>query len=157
VTQLRSDAARNRDRIVEAAQCVFAEHGLRAPLEAVAERAGVGIATLYRRFPTRDALIGAAFEDGIAEYARAGEAALADPDAWTGFATFVERICAMQASDRGVQDVLTRTFPQSAALEKHRRRGYALSVKVIERAKAAGALRPDFTPEDLVLLLIPGR
>jgi Bacterial regulatory proteins, tetR family. len=151
---LRVDAERNRGRIVEAAQAAFAERGLDVPLEDVAGRAGVGIATLYRRFPTREDLIAACFERRVAEYAMAAEEALEAPEAWPGFAAYVERICAMQAADRGLKDVLTRTFPDAQALEAHRTRGYELSVQMIERAKAAGALRPDFVPEDLVLLLM---
>ena len=151
---LRVDAARNRGRIVEAAQAAFAERGLEVPLEDVAGRAGVGIATLYRRFPTRDDLIAACFERRVADYARAAEEALEAPDPWAGFSAYVERICAMQAADRGLKDVLTRTFPNAGAMEAHRTRAYELSVRVIERTQAAGALRADFVPEDLVLLLM---
>jgi AcrR family transcriptional regulator len=151
---LRVDAERNRGRILEAAEAAFATRGLDVPLEAVAEDAGVGIATLYRRFPRRDDLIVACFERRLAEYALAAEEALAAPDGWTGFCAYVERICAMQAADRGVKDVLTRTFPNGKALEAHRTRGYDLSVRLIERAQAEGSLRPDVVPEDLVLLLM---
>lgn len=151
---LRRDAARNRDKLIEAAQAVFAEQGLEVPLDAVADRACVGIATLYRRFPTRDALIAAAFEDRMAEYSRAAEEALEDPDPWTGFTGFVEHVCKMQAADRGVGDVFTRTLPAARGLEEQRERGYAFVVRLIERAKAAGRLRSDFTPEDLPLLLM---
>jgi hypothetical protein len=76
------------------------------------------------------------------------------PDAWAGFCAYVERVCAMQAADRGLRDVLTRTFPDARALEAHRTRGYELSVRMIERAQEAGDLRADFVPEDLVLLLM---
>ncbi|MDP9243516.1 MAG: TetR/AcrR family transcriptional regulator [Chloroflexota bacterium] len=151
---LRRDAARNRDKLIEAAQAVFAEQGLDVPLEAVADRACVGIATLYRRFPTRDALIAAAFEDRMAEYARVAEEALDDRDPWTGFTGFVEHICEMQAADRGVGDVFTRTLPAARGLEEERERGYAYVVRLIERAKLAGRLRTDFTAEDLPLLLM---
>jgi AcrR family transcriptional regulator len=151
---LRIDAERNRGRIVAAAQAAFAERGLEVPLEDVAGRAGVGIATLYRRFPTRDDLIAACFERRVADYAHAAEEALETPDAWAGFCAYVERVCGMQAADRGLKDVLTRTFPTAMAMEAHRMRGYELSVQVIERAKDAGALRADFVPEDLVLLLM---
>ena len=151
---LRVDAQRNRGRIVEAAQAAFAERGLDVPLEDVAGRAGVGIATLYRRFPTREGLIAACFERRVADYARAAEEALEVPDAWAGFCAYVERICAMQAADRGLKDVLTRTFPDAKTMEAHRTRGYELSVQMIERAQAAGTLRSDFVPEDLVLLLM---
>src|SRR6266576_4037268 len=94
---LRIDAELNRGRIVGAAQTAFAEQGLDVPLELVAERAGVGIATLYRRFPGRDDLIAACFEHRLAEYARAAEEALEADDAWSGFAGYIERICAMQS------------------------------------------------------------
>src|SRR5450756_2928067 len=100
---LRVDAARNRGRIVEAAQAAFAERGLDVPLEDVAGRAGVGIATLYRRFPTREDLIATCFERRVAEYARAADEALEAPEAWPGFCAYVERICAMQAADHGLR------------------------------------------------------
>jgi AcrR family transcriptional regulator len=139
---------------VEAASSAFAMHGLDASLDGVAEQAGVGIATLYRRFPTRDDLIAACFERRIAEYARAAEEALEAPDGWTGFCAYVERVCAMQAADRGLTDVLTRTFPNAKRLEAHRARGYELIVRLIERAQREGSLRSDVVPEDLVLLLM---
>ena len=112
---LRVDAERNRVRIVGAAQAAFAEHGLDVPLEDVAEDAGVGIATLYRRFPTRDDLIAACFERRLADYARLAEEALEAPDGWSGFCAYVEQVCAMQAADRGLKDVLTKlpTWPNS--------------------------------------------
>jgi AcrR family transcriptional regulator len=151
---LRADAVRNRGRIVKAAQKAFAERGLDVPLEAVADQAGVGIATVYRRFPSREDLIAACFEHRLEEYARAAEEALEAPDGWSGFCAYVERICAMQAADRGLKDVLTRTFPDARALEAHRARGYESAIRLIERAQAEGTLRSDLVPEDLVLLLM---
>lgn len=153
-SRLRIDAERNRSRIVEAAQADFAERGLDVPLEDVAEHAGVGIATLYRRFPTRDDLIAACFERRLEEYARVAEEALEASDGWSGFCAYVERVCSMQAADRGFNDVLTRSFSKAKELEAHRTRGYELSVRLIERAQAEGTLRSDFVPEDLVLLLM---
>lgn len=151
---LRSDAERNRGRIVDAARAAFAEGGLEVALEDVAARAGVGIGTLYRRFPTREDLIAACFERRLADYALAAQEALDAPDGWTGFCSYVERICAMQAADRGLKDVLTRTFPNARALEANRARGFELFLQVVERAKAEGRLRADFVPEDHVLLLM---
>lgn len=151
---LRIDAERNRSRIVEAAQADFAEHGLGVPLEDVAEHAGVGIATLYRRFPMREDLIAACFERRLEEYALAAEDALDAADGWSGFCAYVERVCSMQADDRGFNDVLTRTFANAKELEAHRARGYESSVRLIERAQKEGTLRADFVPEDLVLLLM---
>ena len=86
--RLRADAARNRAAIVAVARDVFAEHGLAAPLETIAARAGVGIGTLYRRFPTREKLVAAALVEKVAEYAEAAREALAASDPWAGFAGF---------------------------------------------------------------------
>ncbi len=152
--RLRADAARNRAVIVAAARDVFAEHGLEAPLEAIAARAGVGIATLYRRFPTREKLVAAALVDQVAEYAAAARQALAAPDPWTGFAGFVERICELQAGDRGLSDLLSMTLSADEQVEQLRATANELLGTVIDRAKAAGALREDFVAEDLGVLLI---
>ena len=152
--RLRADAARNRAAIIEVAREVFAEQGLEAPLEAIAARAGVGIATLYRRFPSREKLVAAALVDQVAAYAGAAERALAAPDAWAGFAGFVEQICELQAGDRGLSDLLSMTLSEDEHIEQLRRRANDLIIQVIHRAKAQGTLRPDFAGEDLVLLLI---
>jgi AcrR family transcriptional regulator len=151
---LRVDAERNRERIVDAAREVFAEQGLDAPLEQVARRAGVGVATLYRRFPTRADLIAGAFECKMAAYADAVDRALDEPDAWKGFCDYIEAVCAMQAADRGFTDVLTATFPTAKQFEAARVRAYDGLVELTGRAKAAGRLRADFVPEDLVILLM---
>src|SRR3954469_13117752 len=103
---LRADAERNRRRLVAAAREVFAEEGLSASTNEVARRAGVGVATLFRRFPTRDALVAAAFEEKMEAYGAAVRDALDDPDPWHGFCTYLETVCAMQARDRGFADVL---------------------------------------------------
>src|SRR5438876_1000315 len=141
---LRADAERNRQRILEAARAVFAEAGLDAPLEAIAQRAGVGIATLYRRFPTRDDLVAASFAPQMAEYAAAIDQALRAPDPWEGLCGFVERVCGMQAADRGLNDVLAGTFPTVKALEEERARAYWGFVELVRRAQAQGTLRADF-------------
>jgi AcrR family transcriptional regulator len=151
---LRADAARNRAAIVAVARDVFAEQGLEAPLETIAARAGVGIATLYRRFPTREKLVAAALTEKVAEYAEAAEQALADADPWAGFAGFVLRICELQAADRGLSDLLSMTLPADEHVEQLRRTANERVVTLIDRAKAEGSLRPDFTGEDLLLLLI---
>jgi len=151
---LRADAERNRQRIIEAARAVFAERGLEAPLDAIAERAGVGQATLYRRFPSREDLIVACFAPKLAEYADAVDEALREPDAWIGFCAYLERICGMQAADLGVQDVLTTTFPTARAVEAQRAYAFERLTELIRRAQAQGDLREDFVPEDVVLMLL---
>jgi AcrR family transcriptional regulator len=139
---------------VSVARDVFAEQGLEAPLEAIAARAGVGIATLYRRFPAREKLVAAALTEKVAEYAGAAQQALAVTDPWAGFAGFVQRICELQAGDRGLSDLLSMTLSADEHVEQLRRMANDSLITVIDRAKAEGTLRADFVGEDLVLLLI---
>ncbi len=151
-TGLRTDAQANRRRIVEAARAVFAERGVDAPLDDIAKRAGVGNATLYRRFPTREDLVAAVFVERLAEYADAAARSLQMPDPWDGFCAFVEHVCAMQAEDNGARDVLTMSFPTAKGLEDLRDRAYRDFAELVCRAQAAGQLRADFLPEDFVVL-----
>ncbi|HUC57790.1 MAG TPA: helix-turn-helix domain-containing protein [Streptosporangiaceae bacterium] len=151
---LRADATRNRDAILAAAREVFAEHGLEASLEEIAARARVGIATLYRRFPSRQHLVGAALVEKVAKYADAAEAALAIGDPWEAFANFVRTMCELQAGDRGLADLLSMTLPADEHVERLRKLANAHVAKLIDRAKTAGVLRSDFVSEDLLILLI---
>src|SRR5690242_1260211 len=138
---LRSDAERNRDRILTAARTVFARDGLTASMASVARQADVGIATLFRRFPTKEVLIEAVFADRMNAYVDAVATALADPDPWHGFTDYIETVCGMQAADRGFAGVLTMTFPMATTLETRRREAYDGLAQLAERAKAAGCLR----------------
>jgi AcrR family transcriptional regulator len=151
---LRADATRNRDAILAAAREIFAEHGLQAPLEEIARRAGVGIATLYRRFPAREQLVAAALAEKVSQYAGAAEQALAMGDPWEGFASYVRTICQLQADDRGLSDLLSITLAADEHVELLRARANEHVVELVERAQAAGRLRADFACEDLRLLLI---
>jgi AcrR family transcriptional regulator len=151
---LRRDAARNRERIIEAARDVFSEQGLQAPIDEVARRAGVGIATLYRRFPTRPELITCAFAAKMQDYADATDQALAFDDPWDGFRWYVERLCEMQAGDHGFTDVLTMTFPAAPEFEDVRDRTFLRFRELSKRAKRIGRLRRDFRTEDLPLILM---
>jgi AcrR family transcriptional regulator len=141
-------------QIVTAARELFSTRGIDVPLEEIAQLAGIGIATLYRRFPTRQALIEEIFIERIELAASAAEEALGAADAWDGFCSYVVHLCQMQAEDCGLRDVLMMTFPAARDLELARRNGHALSTRVIERAQRAGTLRPDFSPEDLMYLLL---
>ena len=152
---LRSDAARNRDALVNAARAVFSEQGLAAPLDEIARRAGVGNATLYRRFPTRQDLIKAVFVGQIEAFAQALEEGLQEPDPWKGFETYVLHLMSSQAADRGLADLMcSRLIDESGPLGEARTRALNSTVRLIERAKTAGALRADFYPQDLILLLM---
>jgi AcrR family transcriptional regulator len=151
---LRVDAERNRQRIVTAAREAFAECGLDVPMDEVARRAGVGVGTLYRRYPTRADLVAAAFEPKMTAYAAAARDALAEPDPWRGFCHYFQRVCAMQAEDRGFTTVLTMSFPTAKRFEADRDRAFVDFTALIDRAKAADRLRADFVAEDMVMFLM---
>lgn len=151
---LRADAALNRRKLVAAARELFAEEGLDVSMRQIALRAGVGEPTLRRRFASKEELISEVFSDKVALYADEAERALDAADAWEGFAGFVRRIARMQLADRGFTQVLTMTFPASMATETQRRRAYQAITTLIDRARDQGVLRPDFSPEDIVLVLM---
>jgi AcrR family transcriptional regulator len=151
---LRADAERNRELIMAAARRLYATEGLGASMASVAREAGVGKATLSRRFATREDLIIAVFADRMDAYAAGTTEALADPDPWHGFTRYIEMICAMQAADRGFAAVLTLAFPAANALEARRAEAYHSFLELIARAKATGHLRADFVSQDLVILLM---
>jgi AcrR family transcriptional regulator len=150
--RLRSDAERNRARIITTARTVFARDGLNASMASVAREAGVGIATVFRHFPSKEELVAAVFADRMDAYADAVATALDDPDPWHGFIGYVETACAMQAADYGFADVLTTSFPTAKAMEERRTEAYEGMVRLIDRAKAAGRLREDFDSSDVVLI-----
>lgn len=152
---LRADAARNRDAIVAAARAVFAEQGLAAPLDEIARRAGVGNATLYRRFPTREELVQAALLAPMTEYLAAAEEGLTDPDPWAGFRDYLLRLFQLQARDRGLADLLVTTVrTPGGELEELRGTAFEVTKQLIRRAQDAGELRADFRHQDIPLLLM---
>lgn len=151
---LRKDAERNRLRLVEAAREVLAEHGVEVALEEIARRAGVGVGTLYRRFPTRQDLVEAVFLDKAQGYLDAACAARNAPDGWTGFAGYLERLCELQVADRSLSDVLTMHLSDCPRVAELREQWYAAQRALIERAQAEGALRADLVPEDVILILL---
>jgi AcrR family transcriptional regulator len=152
---LRADAARNREALLTAARAVFSERGLEAPLDEIARRAGVGNATLYRRFPTREALVEAVFAERMAEYAEAVDDALDNDDPWTGFRDYLLRILRLQAEDRALADLLvTISGEPGGELERLHEHAFEGTMELVDRAKAAGELRADFQHQDIVLLLM---
>ena len=150
---LRRDARENRDRILVAARAAFAELGLDAGVEEIASRAGVGIGTLYRRFPTKDALIDAVFEEHLERLAAAAEEALEGPDPWEGLLGYLNRVVGLQWSDRGLSEVLGASLRTEQLLARARIRIRPLVEQLVLGAQAAGALRPDVVYEDISVLL----
>ncbi len=146
---LRKDAQRNRDLLVHTARQLYAARGLDVSLDEIARTAGLSSGTLYNHFPDRADLIDAVFADRVATVQRFAQHALGIEDPWAGFVHFLERICELQAADRGYNDLVSRRVPQAAAPTEGHRQGYELMKQIIERARRAGALRPDFTLEDM--------
>ena len=151
---LRADAAANRDRILDAAAELFASRGISVPLDEVARSAGVGVATLYRRFPTRADLVAATFERNISRFTEAVDRALANPDPWRGFRGLVFELCELQASDAGLRDMLTTAFPSSSVVEQRTAEAVELLRTLMASAQRDGSLRADVTVADVVVLLL---
>lgn len=151
---LRADALRNRQRILEAARQIFQERGVDAPLDEVAERAGVGAGTLYRHFPTRIALVEAVFEEELAKVAAIGEEASRCEDPWVGLSTYFERLCGAMAADRGLGDLFLLRMPASDELEGVCDSQSRALADLLLRAQEAGVVRDDLVPEDLFLFLV---
>jgi AcrR family transcriptional regulator len=154
VTKLRSDARDNRGRILASARAAFAAEGIDVPIREIARRAEVGPATIYRHFPTKEALLAAAFEEQMASCSAVVEAGLAAGDPWAGFCLVIEGLMRLHALDRG----LVRTFTSqlrpdidSAAEHDHTLRQL---LELVGRAKAAGQLRQDFVVQDISLALM---
>jgi AcrR family transcriptional regulator len=149
---LRRDAQRNRDRIVEAAREAFAAGGIEVPVEEIARRAGVGMGTLYRRFPDKADLVDAVFEEAIEAFVQAAEEALECEDAWEGFRTYLERALSYHVENRGLKDVFAAHAHGRPRVEAVRERMAPLVGRLIERAQANGSLRRDFAPQDMPLI-----
>jgi AcrR family transcriptional regulator len=150
---LRRDARENRDRILAAARQAFAELGTEASVEEIAARAGVGVGTLYRRFPTKDALAEAVFEEHLDRVAAAATAALEADDPWEGLLGYLTHVVGLQAADRGLSEIMGAALRSEQVLGRARTRLRPLVEELIVRAQAAGDLREDVTYEDVSVLL----
>lgn len=146
---LRADARRNRTAILRAARHVFGKHGRDAQMDDVARRAGVGVGTLYRHFPTKEALLAALAEDKFRRLAVLAHEALAVEDPWDAVATFLRRGADMHARDRSLGQLLIvePAMMQAAALATD---GLVEAITaLVERAQAAGVMRADARWEDI--------
>jgi AcrR family transcriptional regulator len=152
-TPLRADAQRNRARLLAAARELFATQGLDVPMVDIARHAGVSNGTLYNRFPTRDDLIEAVFTDRLEKLVALAQRALANPDPWDAFASYLTGACQLQATDRGFNQVAARGMPDAPALRKLRQAGLAAVTEVMANAQRAGALRRDVTVDDLAFVV----
>jgi len=151
-SSLRSDARRNREKILAAASELFAEDGADLSIDELARRAGVGHATIFRRFPSKEDLILAMFEDRLAGVAEEIEAAAAIEDPWEGLVSAMTHLAERQAGDRGLMDAVGTGVFGSPRLRDARMRVMAPMAGLLHRAQEAGLVRADLAPLDVFFL-----
>ena len=149
---LRRDAAVNRERLLNAASELFAEHGLNVTLNDIAHHAGVGVGTAYRRFANKEEVIDALFEQRLQEVAEVAQQALDDPDAWNGLLTFLERALHMRHGDRGLNEIMNNRTLGDSRVAQVRDRIAPIITELVEKAKAQGVVRPDFDQSDIIFI-----
>ncbi|HEU5004239.1 MAG TPA: TetR/AcrR family transcriptional regulator [Actinomycetota bacterium] len=147
----RADARRNRERVLEAAEALFAEDGLKVQIEQVAQRAGVGVGTVCRNFPTKQSLVDAVMGVMCESLLTEARAALDDPDPAAGLRRFFSAKSDYQSRHLALAGALAGDVPSPAAAVKDSLRG--VLAQLIERAQANGAIRADIGPGDLAVLL----
>jgi AcrR family transcriptional regulator len=152
---LRADAERNRQAIVWAAGSVFASEGTDVTLEHIADVAGVGVGTIYRRFRTVQDLVAVVFEEKMSRYADEAERAAgrAETEPWEAFRDFVMFMLEQQAGDLAFSDVILSPGLGTELFRAQSRRALLASRLLVRRARDAGAIRVDFDESDLYLLL----
>lgn len=149
----RSDAARNRRRLLEAAAEVFAEHGLEAGVGEVAARAGVGRGTLFRNFPTKQDLIAAIVVDRMREGVAAGRDLLAGGGGGEIVFVFMEEIVSRQQSDRALFEAVSEEFLANAEIRAAHADFVALLDELLDHGKDAGVIRPEIGAMDVMMLI----
>lgn len=150
---LRRDAERNRQRILAAAADVFSERGLDATLDEVARAAGVGVGTVYRRFPDKDSLVQELFKDRIDGLVTIADQACAAADPWEGLVSYLEFAVSAMAADLGLRQMMTfATYGRDQVCYARERMRPVIS-RLVERAQAAGDLRGDLEPTDVKLII----
>ena len=150
---LRSDARRNREKILAAASELFALEGPDLCVHDIARRAGVGHATVFRRFPTKDDLVLAMFEERLDELAAVAEAAAERDDPWEGLVELMTAIGERHARDRGLMEAVGTQIFGSPKLTEHRFRLVEPIGRLLRRAQEAGVVRADLEPADVMFLI----
>jgi AcrR family transcriptional regulator len=151
---LRADAERNRQRILRAAAEVFTTRGLQASLDDVARQAGVGVGTVYRRFPDKEALAEALFEERVGALVSLAEQALANPDSWDGLVTFLRDAGAVMVADRGLREILMFASYGKDRVDQGRAKMQPVVTALVERAQRDGKLRDDLAPTDFPFMTL---
>jgi AcrR family transcriptional regulator len=150
---MRADARRNYDRLVAVAHVAFAEHGTEASLEDIAKQAGVGIGTLYRHFPTRDALLEAVMHDRFESFTRKATELLCWPDPAAALATYLREFTATTTSYRGLMVSVVATLnDETSQLYASCKALQGAGSKLVRRAQEAGVVRADIEPTEVFVL-----
>jgi len=149
---LRKDAERNRQRILRAASEVFTTRGVGATLDDIADHAGVGVGTVYRRFPDKEALIEALFEERLGVMVGLAEQGAANPDPWAGLVFFLEQAGGLLAGDRGLRQILMFATHGRDRVGEARARLLPVVTTLVARAQADGSVRADLRPTDVPLI-----
>lgn len=151
----RADAVRNRDRVLEAAKVVFNAGGPEASLEAVAKRAGVGIGTLYRHFPTREDLFEAVYRREVEQLSELAEQLKNAKDPVDALRRWLRSNVEFVATKKGMSAALALTFQSSSDLAAFSMDRLTKAIgSLLDRAVAAGEMRGDVSPEDLLRALV---
>ncbi|TDC21217.1 TetR/AcrR family transcriptional regulator [Streptomyces sp. 8K308] len=151
-TRPRADARRNAERLIAAARQALDEQGLAITTRDVAQRAGVGLGTLYRRVPSLDALIAAILMDTIDEMTDRARSALDEPDPWRGFVEFAEVFVRLRASSCGLHDALSGTGDRFDLGPRIRRLQRSVR-QLVQRAQDAHMIRGDLDWSDVPFVL----
>jgi AcrR family transcriptional regulator len=151
--KLRSDARRNRERILDAARAVFSAQGVDAQMDEIARRAGVGVGTVYRHFPTKEALLGELVAQKFRRLTDNARAAMEAEDPWEGFAGMLRANAELAARDAALQNALMHAGAIRQHAGEERRTLEDLAARIVRRAQEAGELRPDFTIDDIPMLM----
>lgn len=150
---LRADARRNRDKILTAAEAAFRELGSAVQMEDVARRAGVGVGTLYRHFPTKEVLVAELSTYRFAGCIATAEAALEEADAWSALEGFVYSNADLMAVDAGLRDALITSRKDATLCRGQRGALEARMAMLLDRGRAEGSVRSDVQVEDLQALM----
>jgi AcrR family transcriptional regulator len=150
---MRADARRNRDRILAAAGEAFSTYGTEAQMDDVARAAGVGVGTVYRHFPTKEALVAELVRRKFEAFTVHAREALLEPDPWEAFAGLLRRNAELMARDAAVRETILRTPASVDAAVGEREELRELAQQIVARAQRAGALRGDFSAADIPMIM----
>jgi AcrR family transcriptional regulator len=152
VKPARADAVRNRQKILATAEDMFAKDGLAVSVDDIARRAKIGIGTLYRHFPTRQALLEAVYVDEVEAMARAAED-LAELPPWDALSQWLHQYVGFAATKRALNEALMETDPGSTVLLTCRTAILVAGTALVERAQSAGVVRSDTNFMDVVRMV----